>query len=924
MKTKTKTGKNRLDKYYHLAKEHGYRSRSAFKIIQLAKKFNIFQNCNVLVDLCAAPGGWLQVASNQLPVSSTIIGVDLVPIKPIKGVITFQADIRTPKCHSLITNQLNGLSVDVVLHDGSPNMGCNWNLDAFNQNVLVLTAAKLACSLLRKGGIFVTKVFRSSDYNSLVWMLGNCFERVKVTKPQSSRNVSAEIFAVCIGFKSLKLIDPRLFNADFVFQSSNTPLSIEDDKSAKTKNQAPKTLNQLLKEQKKTNREGYDGAIYSEISVIDFLKSKEPATILVTHNKLLFTTTHNCINSNHNSVNSSINSTTGTIGDDDVLSMVEESPLTTEEIKLLCSDLKVAGKSDLQSLLKWRFKLINSIPSLNRKSSEQSESLKPEDESVAETKSTSNKSTSDKSTSNKSTSSKSTSNESVEIDPEAVDSSVLSLDKKLKSKIIQEKRRLERKQRKMLKKLKPGTSSTFVGPDPDLFSLESLNLESLTELSQSHSNVESPAHSDRGSDLQSDLQSDVQSDIGSDVQSDIGSDVQSDIGSDVQSDIGSDAQSDTEPSDEPSDELDDLEDEMSRLMKMEVDLEVRHSLDKLNAQENPKHVKLSKKQKHKLEQSNELKQFINKLQYEAEVTHTNEQFTDSTQSDEESDADFDNSEPLDGDFDNSEALDDLVTKRWFDNDIFTLQTNNQGKYGKPPKQDRVENSDKPKLSNPSEERLKLSNPSEENVEMRVVPAISNSEREELLGDPEKLAEFQALGSLMINKKTRMALIDGAYNKRTFTDEDLPSWFVEDENKHNKPQYPVTKELVKKYKQKLLELKNRPIKKVLEAKHRKAQRAKKRLRSILPKIEAISNDRESTENPKKLLRGLKKIQSTRRQKVYVISRRANVGKLSKQSKSGKSSGKGARKVLKHVDRRMKQDNRRAKIKPKRKSRKIRPH
>ncbi|XP_953462.1 uncharacterized protein TA11330 [Theileria annulata] len=920
MKTKSKTGKNRLDKYYHLAKEHGYRSRSAFKIIQLSKKFNIFQNCNVLVDLCAAPGGWLQVASNQLPVSSTIIGVDLVPIKPIKGVTTFQADIRTPKCLSLITNHLNGMNVDVVLHDGSPNMGCNWNLDAFNQNVLVLTACKMACSLLRKGGIFVTKVFRSSDYNSLVWMLSNCFDKVKVTKPQSSRNVSAEIFAVCIGFKTLKLIDQRLFNPDYVFQNSdvpieqnelsqsnkllsNTPKSLSNTPktlthTSKTPNHVSKTLNQLLKEQKKINREGYEGPIYSEISVIDFLKSKEPAVILVTYNKLLFTTT----NSN----------TIGTKStDEEILEMVKENPLTTEEIKLLCSDLKVAGKSDLQSLLKWRFKLINTIPNLKTKSNP-SDSTKPGIDGSEPTISDTTVSTTTDPT-------------AMDTVDSTIDSTVIEMDKKIKNKIESEKRRLERKQRKMLKKLKIGknSNSSLITPDPDLFSLNSSNLQSYPEALPDGSESEETDIESKETDPESE-ETDVESQLPADIESE-DTVIDSQL-TDIESDIATEIES--EDTVVESDELEDYE--MKRLMNMEIDLEVRHSIDKINEQ-NTKHVKLSRKQKAKLEQSNELKNFINKLQYEAQIHHMNQ----SDHSDTEPDVNYEqgdsNSDQGDSDIEtphrdikqddlNGNLDEDLISKRWFDNDIFklNLHTNHSTKQPKPPKQ--VEH---PKLSKLSEQP-ELPNKSKENMDIKIVPAISNSEKEEIMGDVNKLAEIQALGSLMINKKTRMALIDGAYNKRTFTDEDLPSWFVEDENKHNKPQYPVTKELMKKYKAKLLELKNRPIKKVLEAKHRKALRAKKKLKSILPKIEAISNDRESTENPNKLLRGLKKIQSTKRQKVYVISRRSNFNKLTKGGKQKSNKSKGSRKVLKHVDRRMKQDNRRSKIKPKRKSRKIRPH
>ncbi|KAH0536642.1 AdoMet-dependent rRNA methyltransferase spb1 [Glutinoglossum americanum] len=319
-------GKGRLDKWYKLAKEKGYRARAAFKLIQLNKKYNFLGKSKVLIDLCAAPGSWCQVAAETMPINSLIIGVDLTPIRPIPRTITFQSDITTDKCRATIRQHLKTWKADTVLHDGAPNVGTAWVQDAFTQAELALQAMKLATEFLAEGGTFVTKVFRSKDYNSLMWVFSQLFTKVEATKPPASRNVSAEIFVVCCGFKAPKRIDPKFLDPRSVFAELADP----------TPNNEAKVFNP---EKKKRKRDGYeegDHTQFKEAPVTDFIQTTDPIAMLGGFNKLSFEHKQNR---------------------DIALAALEKLPETTREIQDCCADLKVLGRKEFRSLLKWRLKV---------------------------------------------------------------------------------------------------------------------------------------------------------------------------------------------------------------------------------------------------------------------------------------------------------------------------------------------------------------------------------------------------------------------------------------------------------------------------------------------------------------------------------------------------------------------------------------
>lgn len=332
--------KRRVDVFYKRAKIAGYRARSAYKLLQIENKFQVLQGSRVCIDLCAAPGSWMQVAKQTMPLSSIIIGVDLYPIKPIHGTIALQGDITTDKIRQELKGKLTTWKADVVLHDGAPNVGQNWLHDAYQQNLLVLSAFKLACEFLRKGGSFVTKVFRSKDYFKLEYVFKKLFKTVNATKPMSSRYESAEIFVVCQNYLDPAKVDQEFFNPKNVFEEIDPePVSkINLWKPAKTK----------------TKAEGYpEGAtvLYNRIPVSEFIQASNYVEVLQTATELHFE-------------------------NDEPL---KKHKLTTASILESCKDIKVLGRKELRQLLTWRKEVKADLDSIEKEKAKLMKSEKTED-----------------------------------------------------------------------------------------------------------------------------------------------------------------------------------------------------------------------------------------------------------------------------------------------------------------------------------------------------------------------------------------------------------------------------------------------------------------------------------------------------------------------------------------------------------------
>ncbi|CAD7093099.1 unnamed protein product [Hermetia illucens] len=211
-----KTSKDKRDIYYRLAKEEGWRARSAFKLLQIDEKFGILKGVTRAVDLCAAPGSWSQVLSKRLYENRKedvkIIAVDLQAMAPLPGVVQLQGDITKLSTANAIIEHFGEEKAQLVVCDGAPDVTGLHDIDEYIQSQLLLAALSITTHVLTPGGNFIAKIFRGKDTTLLYSQLRIFFEKVSIAKPASSRNSSIEAFVVCQNYTPPEGYIPQMIN----------------------------------------------------------------------------------------------------------------------------------------------------------------------------------------------------------------------------------------------------------------------------------------------------------------------------------------------------------------------------------------------------------------------------------------------------------------------------------------------------------------------------------------------------------------------------------------------------------------------------------------------------------------------------------------------------------------------------------------
>ncbi|KAG2453439.1 hypothetical protein HYH02_001662 [Chlamydomonas schloesseri] len=868
---KTKKGKGRLDKFYHLAKEQGYRSRAAFKLIQLNRKYNFLGKCRTLLDLCAAPGGWLQVAAKTMPVGSLILGVDLAPIKPIRGVKTLVQDITTQQCRTAIKREAGGAKMDVVLHDGAPNVGGAWASEAYSQSTLVLDSLRLAVDTLAPKGTFVTKIFRSKDYNALLYAFNQLFDKVEATKPAASRNTSAEIFVVCLGFKAPAKIDPRLLDHKVLFQEVAEPKKVMGPEAL---------LRQKIKQRR--FREGYEEGFSTSqriASALAFLVSDTPVEMLGSFTEMSLEGPHSWVVAE------------GVLGEGaaepkELAAKIRAHPATNAEIRTLCKDLQVLGRSEFKQLLRWRLALRKD---LKADLATEEEAAKGGHKKVKGADAKAGKA------------GEAGAEGGEPVDPEEA---LLADMAALKDKMAREAKREKRKRREMKIKAKLRAAQAVqgegLGEDPHQGGPE--QLFNLQGVESGLGDADAP-----DDELMDELMA------GSD---DEDSDAAS--GSDADSDMDSDLAYEME-----------LEDALDNSYKEYLERKgVRAAAER--------------EKRKRLGMDGELD--------EDEDDGAAADRSDDEEDDVERLGDGDDEDmpggllvSLDEDRAGVAKTGSAMAAQWFKQDLFAdpnllddddeeAGAGEDGTAKRPAKKARTDGAEatakgKGKKAAAAADEEEDEEPASARArsglgvgtsaaalaggkgrrggaDFEVVPqepsgsgsgsgsdSGTDSEDEFDMLDDQGKAEVLALAKRMLRRKDKESIVDAAYNRFAFHDTGLPRWFAEDERRFMRPIPQVTKAEIEAEKERLKAIDARPIKKIAEAKARKKQKLVKRLEQAKQKANAVADQEDVPMKSK--MREIEKIYAKAHSSAKRKSRKGRKGPpLDKRLKKDKKSIKRA--------------------------------
>ncbi|OQU99960.1 hypothetical protein CLAIMM_05526 [Cladophialophora immunda] len=821
MAIQKKHGKGRLDKWYKLAKEKGYRARAAFKLIQLNKKYGFLEKSRVLLDLCAAPGSWCQVAAETMPAQSLIVGVDLAPIKPIPRVISFQSDITTDKCRATIRQHLKHMKADTVLHDGAPNVGVAWVQDAFSQAELVLQSMKLATEFLKEGGTFVTKVFRSKDYNALLWVFKQLFTSVEATKPPSSRNVSAEIFVVCRGFKAPKKLDPKFLDPKHVFAELQDP----------TPNNEAKVFNP---EKKKRKREGYeegDWTQHKEVPVTDFIHTTDPIAILGSVNKLSFEQPPN---------------------GDLALATISRLPETTAEIRQCCADLKVLGKKEFRTLLRWRLKVRDQfgLSSKAKKQVQETQAKEQEGEEVAQV-------------------------ESMEEELKLQEELQRLKDQDTKEKKKERRKENERKRKEIVRMQMHmtapydiGLEQSGPGAEESMFSIKAADKAQNTV---QNANDEMLDEDDSQSEAPEDDSESDEDEVGDRLEREL--DLMYESFQQRREEADAKARAKRARREKETDEWEGLSDDEGTSGDAATDTGSDDEQDGVRMKQIPKSDGLSTK---------------------AAMFFDQDIFQNLGIDDGQENLDKDSAIEMDDD--SSDHTDSVAAK------VHTSKERQQKPLKSALKQQGASlqsadvDSESEVESTPKNNTSSTANPPR--PEDPLTPS-GHLDIDIITAEAMTLAH-----SLATKQTTSKDLIDDNFNKYTFRDTDgLPEWFLDDEDRHSRPIRPITKAAAAAIKEKMRALNARPIKKVLEAKGRKKMKAAQRLEKLRKKSALLLEDEGVSEKDKAstisrmMARAAKKGRPKEKVKL-VVARGANRGVAGRP--------RGVKGKYKIVDPRLKKD------------------